>query len=127
MKNGTIRLFKMLRSGVLCLALLFTSMHFSPQTVRAESETYFGDSRYKTATTIEDIHRVFPESYWSGLDALMEQHPNWTFVAFRTGLDFEDCFVPYSPDGPQSEVWPQHNLVKVYHNQTTGEFSLIYP
>lgn len=38
--------------------------------------------------TISPELRQFPESYHPALKALKEQHPNWTFVAMNTGLDW---------------------------------------
>lgn len=54
------------------------------------------------AGTVEDNLRAqgFPESYIDGsytdndsvgLAALQKAHPNWRFVAFKTGLDFDDA------------------------------------
>ena len=33
----------------------------------------------------------FPESYWSKLAILKQAHPNWTFKAINTGLNFNDA------------------------------------
>lgn len=45
------------------------------------------------AGTVEDNLRAqgFSESYIEDLAALQKAHPNWKFVAFKTGLDFEDA------------------------------------
>lgn len=45
------------------------------------------------AATVEDNLRAqgFSESYIEDLAALQKAHPNWRFVAFKTGLDFEDA------------------------------------
>ncbi|WP_448919764.1 hypothetical protein [Eubacterium sp.] len=45
------------------------------------------------AATVEDNLRAqgFSESYIEDLAALQKAHPNWKFVAFKTGLDFEDA------------------------------------
>lgn len=45
------------------------------------------------AGTVEDNLRVqgFSESYIEDLAALQKAHPNWKFVAFKTGIDFDDA------------------------------------
>lgn len=45
------------------------------------------------AGTVEDNLRAqgFSESYIEDLVALQKAHPNWKFVAFKTGLDFDDA------------------------------------
>lgn len=45
------------------------------------------------AGTIEDNLRAqgFSESYIEDLAALQKAHPNWKFVAFKTGIDFDDA------------------------------------
>ena len=45
------------------------------------------------AGTVEDNLRAqgFPESYIEDLASLQKAHPNWRFVAFKTGLDFDDA------------------------------------
>ena len=56
------------------------------------------------------IHDIFPESYWAGLDALQAEHPNWQFVAFETGLSWEDCFAP-SDKAYEHEMELARNLI----------------
>ena len=45
------------------------------------------------AGTVEDNLRAqgFSESYIEDLVALQKAHPNWKFVAFKTGIDFDDA------------------------------------
>lgn len=45
------------------------------------------------AGTVEDNLRAqgFSDSYIEDLAALQKAHPNWKFVAFKTGIDFEDA------------------------------------
>lgn len=45
------------------------------------------------AGTVEDNLRAqgFSEAYIEDLAALQKAHPNWKFVAFKTGLDFDDA------------------------------------
>ena len=45
------------------------------------------------AGTVEDNLRAqgFSESYIEDLAALQKEHPNWKFVAFKTGIDFDDA------------------------------------
>ncbi len=51
-----------------------------------------GESFYSagegTVSPMADVEQ-FPESYQPALLALKQQHPNWTFVAMNTGLDFD--------------------------------------
>ncbi len=51
-----------------------------------------------------EIHDIFPQSYWSYLDALKAAHPNWKFEALDTGLDWS-----YVID---QEMYPTTNLVE---------------
>lgn len=57
------------------------------------------------AATVEDNLRAqgFPESYIKDLAALQTQHPNWKFVAFKTGLDFDDAVKGELAGTPTSE------------------------
>ncbi|HIS57527.1 MAG TPA: cadherin-like beta sandwich domain-containing protein [Candidatus Fimimorpha excrementavium] len=64
------------------------------------------------------IHDIFPESYWAGLDALQAKHPNWTFVAFNTGLSWSDCFAP-SDKAYEHEMQLARNLVPNYGYPTS--------
>lgn len=41
------------------------------------------------ATSFETVLAQFPESYRASLRALHETHPNWSFVPFNTGLDWD--------------------------------------
>lgn len=41
-----------------------------------------------TTCEIEMSNLGFPSSYWGGLCALKERHPNWQFVAVQTNLDW---------------------------------------
>lgn len=67
-------------------------------------------SKSPPLNTIEKIHMYFPESYWSGLDTLKLAHPKWKFVAFNTGLNWEDCF------SENAECYPSRNLAHGYIN-----------
>ena len=60
--------------------------------------------------TIEQIHSAFPESYWEGLDSLKTNHPEWKFVAFYTGLTWDECF------NDNAEIYPSRNLAYGYIN-----------
>jgi len=41
-----------------------------------------------TACEIDLSNKGFPSTYWSGLCALKDKHPNWNFNALKTGVDF---------------------------------------
>lgn len=42
----------------------------------------------QTTCEVEMSNLGFPSSYWGGLCALKERHPNWQFVALQTGIDW---------------------------------------
>ena len=69
---------------------------------------YAASSKSPPLSTIEEIHAAFPESYWEALDALKAQHPNWKFVAFNTGLEWERVFES------DAEAYPSRNLAYGY-------------
>ena len=48
----------------------------------------------------------FPESYRVGLRELHKIHPNWTFLSFDTGLDWE-----YVLNQDNGEMYPRRNLI----------------
>ncbi|MBQ6036481.1 MAG: cadherin-like beta sandwich domain-containing protein [Lachnospiraceae bacterium] len=68
---------------ILCLLLLSASL--------ASGGVLAASSMSEPCTTVDEIHEAFPESYWTGLDALIEAHPNWQFTAFYEGVTFEEC------------------------------------
>lgn len=51
------------------------------------------------------IRSNFPSSYWEGLTKLHNAHPNWVFVAFDTGLDFDKVV--------DNEMYPTRNLIYI--------------
>ena len=56
--------------------------------VRLGNVTY-DDSREPTTTCEAEMQAAgFPSSYWSGLCSLKEEHPNWTFRAVQTNLEW---------------------------------------
>ncbi len=58
------------------------------------------------AGTVEDNLRAqgFSESYIEDLAALQKAHPNWKFVAFKTGLDFNDAVKGELASTPTTET-----------------------
>lgn len=58
------------------------------------------------AGTVEDNLRAqgFSESYIEDLAALQKAHPNWKFVAFKTGIDFDDAVKGELSGTPTSET-----------------------
>lgn len=67
-------------------------------------------SKSEPLNTVEQIHSAFPESYWEGLDSLKTNHPEWKFVAFYTGLTWDECF------NDNAEIYPSRNLAYGYIN-----------
>ena len=65
----------------------------------ANSKTYYGYycHAYLTDNSVNDDMKEkfrkagFPESYWPKLAVLQAAHPNWSFVAIDTGLNFNDA------------------------------------
>lgn len=41
-------------------------------------------------SSIDQIYSNFPKGYWNSLIALSQAHPNWVFVPFNTGLDWNE-------------------------------------
>lgn len=58
------------------------------------------------AGTVEDNLRAqgFSESYIEDLAALQKAHPNWKFVAFKTGIDFDDAIKGELAGTPTTET-----------------------
>ncbi len=118
----------------LAAAVLFTAIGvYAKNTSAAIPNTHWVSSYSSVATTSEQIHNIFPEEYWEYLDALLEEHPNWTFQAFYTGLNWEECFdgsfTKYDASG-ESEMTLQRNLLQSdywpsswYSTTHTGAFS----
>ena len=77
-------------------------------------------ARLGTAGTVEEIHQLFPQSYWEGLETLLEAHPNWRFTAFDTGLSFESCFTE------DAEMALTRNLVYAYSTRDLWQASSWY-
>ena len=53
-----------------------------------EDETDYSVSAYATDSDFEKSIAAFPESYKPYLRELHEKYPQWTFIAFKTGLDW---------------------------------------
>ena len=63
--------------------------------------------------TFEDQIAAFPEAYKNALRRLHDKYPNWKFVAYDTGLDFNDVLsAQYSGD-----------VSMIYFNDKTTPFS----
>ena len=74
------------------------------------SPAFAASYKSESANTIEEIHEYFPESYWPGLETLLSNHKNWKFVAFYTGLSWNECF-EY-----EAECYPTRNLAYCGYN-----------
>lgn len=72
------------------------------------NSAHAASSKSQPLSTTEEIHAAFPETYWAGLDALKEQYPEWKFVAFYTGLQWEELF------SENAEAYPSRNLAYGY-------------
>ncbi len=73
---------------------VYTSFYFA-----SKAKTYSGyychanlsNGDVSDALKQEFSQAGFPESYWNRLAILKQAHPNWTFKAINTGLDFSDA------------------------------------
>ncbi len=66
------------------------------------------------ATSFEKTLEQFPESYRDSLRKLHEAHPYWNFVAFNTGLDWDEVingYVNENGDWVATEMLLKRNLV----------------
>lgn len=72
------------------------------------NKTYAASSKSAPCSTIEEIHNAFPETYWSALEQLNAKYPKWKFVAFTTGLTWEQLFTE------SAEAYPSRNLAYGY-------------
>ena len=61
-----------------------------------------------------EIEDIFKKSYHAALNALKEKHPNWQFVAFNTGLTWEECFADDATTlkNGRTELVPGRNLIQ---------------
>ena len=102
---------------ILLAALLFVTAIFAGE-AKAEIPAANHTSSYSAVVnTAEGIREIFPESYWSSLEALLSAHPNWKFRAFYTGLTWDECFTE------ESELYPTRNLTVAKKSDGT----LYYP
>ena len=60
----------------------------------------------------------FPESYWESLTILHIQHPKWTFVAQKTGLDWETSVTKES-----SEALTYYSRFTSWKNPVDGSYN----
>ena len=75
---------------------VYTSFYFSNT-----NKTYYGyycNANLSTGELTDElkqefINNGFPESYWEKLAILKVAHPNWTFKAINTGLDFNTAVI----------------------------------
>lgn len=111
--KGGNKLRKRAMAGILAAVMLVTAgISGISQTVLAEevekgrwARTESVMPRSAVGHVVQgEIHDIFPESYWSYLDALQAAHPNWKFEAMHTGLDWS-----YVID---EEMYPRTNLVE---------------
>lgn len=93
--------------------IAFMLLSVFSETVKALPAEYKKTS-YSGIVDASGIHSVFPEDYWSKLDALAAKYPAWRFQALYTGLRWEDCFSGkfYQYDPGNSELYPARNLVE---------------
>ncbi len=115
---------------LLLIALVFSCL-FEAVPTEAKEKSEYGSS-YSVIVgkgTKKGIHDIFPESYWSGLDALLKAHPNWKFQAFYTSLDWEECFDwsfrLYDTNG-ESEMYYGRNLLEGISEYASGSDETVF-
>ncbi len=104
--SGSRRLTALALAAVLLFGCLFAAVP-----AEAKDKSDYSSSYSAVASSSTDIHKIFPRSYWSGLDALLKAHPNWRFQAFYTGLDWNECFDGSYWSG-ESEMYYSRNLLE---------------
>ena len=82
----------------LCSDYYVYASYYYPEN-RNTYKGYYCNAYLKTASVLTDSMKNefrnagFPESYWDKLAVLKTSHPNWTFKAINTGLDFNTAVV----------------------------------
>ena len=66
------------------------------------------DTQAASSRVSGKIEDIFPKSYHAALNALKAKHPNWQFVAFNTGLTWDECF-----ETNKAEMVPGRNLIQL--------------
>ncbi len=84
--------------SLLLVVALMLPLVTLPQSVEADTTA---DNQYKQS--LRDAG--FPESYVDGLTALHNQHPNWSFTPYQTGLTWAETLTE------DAEMYPSRNLV----------------
>ena len=101
MKKYAFFPFKKVLIGFLCGVLLLNLILQEPVSA--------GSSYSAVLKTEAQIRKAFPASYAESLIRLKKAHPNWNFIAFNTGVSWDQIF----DENTESEMSPSRNLV--YH------------
>ena len=96
------RFFKKLTAFLIAAVFLLTAAFSLANVMPVLAES----SSSGVCTTVKEIHKAFPESYWENLDALIKKHPDWKFIAFNTGLSWSEVFTN------EAEMYPTRNLIQ---------------
>lgn len=96
LKNKLFLINKRIIGSVLAMfIILYTALGLLNYSQAAYKETY--------TQTVRSGIDAFPESYQGYLRKLKEQHPNWTFDAYYTGISWSDL-VKYETDHQHNRI-----------------------
>lgn len=84
--------------------VITSDMYFTEWKETYNIDNLFSRARSLTRTTSTNL-AAFPESYRPYIQSLINAHPNWTFVPFNTGLNWNTVI--------SNEMYPTRNLVPV--------------
>lgn len=84
-------------------------------------EKKLGVRIYTEESNIDMIYRNFPSGYHSKLVELAKAHPNWTFVAHNTGLQWYDVVMAES-EGNRSLVY--RTVVDSWKSKDPGDYDV---
>lgn len=108
-------------------SVITSDMFFTEWKEKHQVDSILTNQRLRTVRAAATNLAAFPESYRSYIQQLLNAHPNWTFVPFNTGLNWNTII--------DSEMYPTRNLVPVnsmtawksmdppHYNPQTGQFT----
>lgn len=80
-----------------------------------------GVRMYAEESNVDLIYKNFPSGYHEKLISLASAHPNWTFVAFNTGLEWYDVVMAES-EGNRSLVY--RTVVDSWKSKDPGDYDV---
>lgn len=80
-----------------------------------------GVRMYAEESNVDLIYKNFPSGYHEKLISLASAHPNWTFVAFNTGLEWYDVVMAES-EGNRSLVY--RTVIDSWKSKDPGDYDV---